>query len=82
MADLARTLKQHPLKRPRMSTDFESLSPITFQGVEDLTKKLSSYKPKYTKRRTTIQDNSPANHSYFLVGEEPNLTRGAFEHGR
>ncbi|PPQ67779.1 hypothetical protein CVT25_009083, partial [Psilocybe cyanescens] len=66
-------------RRYHISQDFESLSPIYFNNVEALTKKLSHLKPKATKN-SKGQDTSQANRIY-----DPNnidTSRAAFEHGR
>jgi len=63
---------------PLRAREFESLSPITFSGVEDLAKKLATLKPKAGKGRQG--DTSQANRGYD--GSQIDLYRGAFEHGR
>ncbi|KAF9057498.1 hypothetical protein BJ165DRAFT_1420890 [Panaeolus papilionaceus] len=60
------------------SGSFESLSPIRFRNVEDLTRKLDQLKPKKSKQRD--RDTSTANLAYDRNTEL--LARGAYEHGR
>jgi hypothetical protein len=71
-----------PRAQPLTVRAFESLSPIEFTGVEDLTKKLSFLKPKAKKGAVNPNqpDSSQANRGYNT--HEDNLYRGTFEHGR
>jgi len=71
-----------PRSRPLTVRDFESLSPIEFTGVEDLSKKLSFLKPKAKKGAVNPNqpDTSQANRGYNT--HEDNLYRGTFEHCR
>jgi hypothetical protein len=67
------------------SKDFESLSPIHFRTVDELSKKLKTYAQKSNKNRGgEVNDNSQANKTY--VGRNPEddsgIFRGAFEHSR
>jgi hypothetical protein len=82
MVAIATALNLRPLNRPRLSTQFESLSPIYFRDPSALAKKLSAYKPKYKKGRKTALDNSQANHAYALTEQISGIARGMFEHGR
>ncbi|EDR04042.1 uncharacterized protein LACBIDRAFT_295134, partial [Laccaria bicolor S238N-H82] len=66
-----------PRGRPFLSSDFESLSPIYFNTVEELTNLLDKLKPKKTKQDF---DTSTLNKG-FRDGNA-GLLRGAFEHGR
>lgn len=63
---------------PLSAQDFESLSPISFDTVDALNKKMSSLKPKAGKNHQ--RDTSQANRIYDFGGIE--IYRGAFEHGR
>jgi hypothetical protein len=82
MTDWSHTLRFPLLNRPRLFVDFESLSPIKFQDINEFTSKLNKYKPKYRKGRQTVLDNSPANVTYSLTEQLSGPVRGAFEHGR
>ena len=64
-------------RRPFVSSDFESLSPIYFHTVEELTNLLEKLKPKKTKQD---YDTSTVNKG-FRDGNA-GVLRGAFEHGR
>ncbi|KAF8631641.1 hypothetical protein AX17_005043 [Amanita inopinata Kibby_2008] len=83
-ADQARTIAAcFRLESPRRGiyfpTDFESLSPITFNDAEELGKKFTVLKPKSQKNREAY-DNSQANKQF--VDRAEGIGRGAFEHGR
>ncbi|KAJ3509525.1 hypothetical protein NLJ89_g5177 [Agrocybe chaxingu] len=67
-----------PRSPPFRASNFESLSPILFWNVEELTKKLVTLKPKVGKGRGG--DNSQANRGY--TDDMVELYRGSFEHGR
>jgi len=82
MIALARVLRLRVLTKPWLLSDFESLSPIYFPDEESLAKKLATYKAKYKKGKSTLQDNSQANRNYVLDGQASGIARGAFEHGR
>ena len=71
-----------PRAQPLTVRAFESLSPIEFIGVEDLSKKLSFLKPKAKKGAVNSNqpDSSQANRGYNT--REVYLSRGTFEHGR
>ena len=66
-----------PRGRPFVSSDFESLSPIYFHTVEELTNYLGELRPK---RQGKDFDTSTVNKG-FRDGDA-GVLRGAFEHGR
>lgn len=71
-----------PRARPRLSTDFESLSPIRFRNADEFSTKLATYKTKSRKGRGVATDNSQANKTFLLTPGDDGVARGAFEHGR
>jgi hypothetical protein len=85
MRIFTRALRLAPPRDSWSSRDFESLSPIHFRTVDELSKKLKTYAQKSNKKRGgESNDNSQANKTY--VGRNPGdfsgVFRGAFEHSR
>jgi len=85
MRTFASALRLAPPRDFWSSDDFESLSPIHFRTVDELSKKLKTYTQKSNKNRGgEVNDNSQANKTY--VGRNPEdssgVFRGAFEHSR
>ena len=66
------------------SNEFESLSPIHFRTIDELSKKLKTYTQKSNKKRGgQVNDNSQANKIYGEnLGDSSGVFRGAFEHSR
>jgi hypothetical protein len=64
---------------PQSASDFLSLSPLQFNGVLQLSKKLNSLKPKGKRRG---EDDSAANKVYLGNVGQSGKFRSAFEHNR
>jgi hypothetical protein len=78
----AKVLNKPLLQSPFHSQDFESLSPITFEGSSHLSVVLAAYQTKSKKGRKITYDNSQANRDFSLPGSNSGVVRAKFEHGR
>jgi hypothetical protein len=85
MRTFAGALRLVPPRDSWSSKDFESLSPIHFRAVDELSKKLKTYAQKSNKKRGgESSDNSQANKTYVgrSLADSSGVYRGAFEHSR
>lgn len=76
MIQLERHCRQIECIHPYTASHFISISPITFNSTEQLSKLLSKYGD------TNGYDNSQANKAYFLARNYDNVSCTSFEHQR
>ncbi|KAH7906362.1 hypothetical protein BJ138DRAFT_1016351 [Hygrophoropsis aurantiaca] len=77
----ARHRERVPNKHPVEASYFTSLSPIRFFSLDDLSKKLATYKRKANSKQSDLDD-SPANRGYVKMKNIVEHHRDDFEHQR